>query len=833
MRAPIPALGLASLRVDNGPVQTTPLSACIRLQLLVALSLSPHIAEAQRNVRLIEIHSGWDGLATPQNVDVIIRRQDAAFVRDGKPVDTAQVRALIGALEAPRIAKPDMENLGVTSAWLNAHVASQHPRVAGQALETTANQEELFTASFTNPELIAKLLPDLFKFTKFDDYPFAQVNVTFEDGSKLIARSHSYYVYMLPWSIDGQDSETYNAEISRAVSALLPRKATNKERLAGDDLLTELVEAVMRSIEVAWNLRGSEDRVGDELAALRRNCDVPEAEINPWHHPEYGTATYKGEPEEMNLHATVRKSIFPPNVTDALVLRYVNGKVEGVEGFLKTAGKYEDLALSVPWLNEFIQEHPRLPVRISYVHNLSFGEKAMRTFAADMKARGREDQSESVRTQQSQMALLIIGITYFESYWLVFPDKHMMLWRYSGPSGLLKWTPQDFPASECATYRSNYGGCSGREITPDGTLAASHEPRDQVCMAANRTTQSTGAPRTDELFPVMDHDRAGFIDRTGKVVIPLCFDKVGAFSEGLARFERDRNWGYIDASGSVVIEPRFPWAQEFSEGLARVQVTGQALGFDGRWGFIDKTGKVVIAPDYEGTLGSHNNIGSDDQEDAFHNGLAKITVRRKTGFIDMAGKVVIPPEFTYAYPFAEALAAVTKSPSGDDGWGYIDRTGKWVIAPQFEWGSSFSGHLAAVNRRHNCGYIDPTGAYVLRPPVSPGEEDCATVWGDFVEGLSRWKFGNKYGFIDRSGKVVVEPRFDLTFHFSEGLAAVQIGGKWGYIDKTGKMVIKPKALAHVEDFHHGLAFVATKDGRYGYIDRSGNYAWTPTLLYID
>ena len=59
-------------------------------------------------------------------------------------------------------------------------------------------------------------------------------------------------------------------------------------------------------------------------------------------------------------------------------------------------------------------------------------------------------------------------------------------------------------------------------------------------------------------------------------------------------------------------------------------------------------------------FGGKNNIGGDDQEDAFHDGLAKIEVDNKTGFIDKTGKVVIPAEFTYAYPFSEGLAAVTK-----------------------------------------------------------------------------------------------------------------------------------------------------------------------------
>jgi hypothetical protein len=562
-------------------VRSTLLSTSLRLFLLVALCLSASITEAQKTVRLIEIQSGWGGLGTSRNADVIIRSKDGAFVRDGKPVDAAQVEALLTALKAPGVAKPDMENLGITSAWLEAHVASQHPRGRAQGTETTASQRELFATSFTNPDLIAKVIPNLFRFTRSDDYPGAKVEVLFEDGSKLTAASHSYYVYMLPWKVDGQEGDSCNAQISRAVSALMPRKTVNKERLAGDDFLTELADAVMSSIETEWNLRGSEDRAGDALAALRRNYLVTESEINPWHHPEYGTATYKGEPEEMNLHATVRKSSFPPNVSDAVVLRYVNGKAGGVDEFLSTAGKYEDLALSVPWLNEFMQEHPRVPIRISYVHNMSFGEKAMRTFSEDMKARGREDLVEPVRVQQPQITLLIVGNTYSESYWLLFPDKHMMLWRYGGPSGLLKWSASDFSPGLCGTYQSNYGGCSGREATSDGTLVAEHVPRDQTCMATHRTTSPSDASRTDELFPVMDHDRGGFIDRTGKVIIPLCFDKVGDFSDGLARFERDGSWGYIDTSGSVVIEPKFPWAEEFSEAWHACRFQVIRLGMTG------------------------------------------------------------------------------------------------------------------------------------------------------------------------------------------------------------------------------------------------------------
>ena len=114
----------------------------------------------------------------------------------------------------------------------------------------------------------------------------------------------------------------------------------------------------------------------------------------------------------------------------------------------------------------------------------------------------------------------------------------------------------------------------------------------------------------------MDWDRGGFIDKHGEIVIPLCFETVGEFSEGLASFERDGRWGFLDATGAVVIEPAFPWAQDFHEGLALVQVTGESLAINGQWGFIDRTGKVVIKSEFSELHGVA------ESEQGFSDGLA-------------------------------------------------------------------------------------------------------------------------------------------------------------------------------------------------------------------
>jgi hypothetical protein len=59
---------------------------------------------------------------------------------------------------------------------------------------------------------------------------------------------------------------------------------------------------------------------------------------------------------------------------------------------------------------------------------------------------------------------------------------------------------------------------------------------------------------------------------------------------------------------------------------------------------------------------------------------------------------------------------------------------------------------------------------------------------DFAEGLAVVKIGKQYGYIDQTGKIIIQPLFDIAFDFSEGIASVGLGKKWRYIDKTGKFI---------------------------------------------
>ncbi|MHB8123063.1 MAG: WG repeat-containing protein [Desulfuromonadaceae bacterium] len=43
----------------------------------------------------------------------------------------------------------------------------------------------------------------------------------------------------------------------------------------------------------------------------------------------------------------------------------------------------------------------------------------------------------------------------------------------------------------------------------------------------------------------------------------------------------------------------------------------------------------------------------------------------------------------------------------------------------------------------------------------------------------------------KAGKLIIPPRYNGVQPFSEGLAVVKLGDKYGYIDRSGKMVIPP------------------------------------------
>jgi len=243
----------------------------------------------------------------------------------------------------------------------------------------------------------------------------------------------------------------------------------------------------------------------------------------------------------------------------------------------------------------------------------------------------------------------------------------------------------------------------------------------------------------DPLYRFVIHDKAGYIDQTGRVIIPPKFQDYGSnsgyeFHDGL--LETTVSDGvYADRTGKIVINIGLFRGWDFSEGLA------VAMRKDGEtWGYIDLRGNFAISPRFAWVRESY----PDGYPSSFSDGYAKIN---HLGMI-----------------------------------GYIDRSGRFAITPSFLEGYAFHDGLARVVVEGPCVFL--TDGPCLQSYVVPEKSGQR----NRVEKLPKCKFA----FINKSGTIVSAERYEWAKDFSEGMAAVLVNGKVGYIDRSGAMVIAPQ-----------------------------------------
>jgi len=161
------------------------------------------------------------------------------------------------------------------------------------------------------------------------------------------------------------------------------------------------------------------------------------------------------------------------------------------------------------------------------------------------------------------------------------------------------------------------------------------------------------------------------------------------------------------------------------------------------------------------------------------------------------------------------------------------------------------GLFQVVDIAGKAAFINPKGEFVLTPSSFP-EKTVLVHW--FYEGLAAvgvnldnrvtppaYSGGiTKFGYIDLTGKFVIEPQFDYGYPFCGGLALVSKGEFLGYIDRSGKVVIDLKKDCN-EDLPTGIkrgrcptrragelfvdeeseGLIAVSDGRYGFGSKYG------------
>src|SRR5690606_5901901 len=113
---------------------------------------------------------------------------------------------------------------------------------------------------------------------------------------------------------------------------------------------------------------------------------------------------------------------------------------------------------------------------------------------------------------------------------------------------------------------------------------------------------------------------------------------------------------------------------------------------------------------------------------------------------------------------------------------FINSSGNMIIEPKFDKVKAFNSGLALVESNKTWMYIDKSGNEISGFPASDKKYD-------FEDGIAFIRQGDKVGFMDNKGKIILEPTYKDIKSFYKGWAKFSENEKWGLLSKDGKVYI--------------------------------------------
>jgi len=257
------------------------------------------------------------------------------------------------------------------------------------------------------------------------------------------------------------------------------------------------------------------------------------------------------------------------------------------------------------------------------------------------------------------------------------------------------------------------------------------------------------------------------------VIEPIYEAEWPQFSEGLAPVKKDGKWGYIDSTGKEIIPFQYDDAIGFGDGLAPVQLNG-------KWMVIDREGNIVFKTNFD-------IIGE------YHEGAAKVEMQDdqygsqiQTNMIDKQGTLLFKGDYSFDGNFSEGCLLVWDKEFGR--YYFIDKNEEKVIQLNFfEGGDFFAGYAPVGLDNGAYALIDHEGKIVKCLSADEyfiyhGQSEGLSISleGEWSDSLFK-KNTLRYGLVDLYGNIIVPAKFRAATSSSDGLIGLQVNGLWGFI----------------------------------------------------
>lgn len=300
---------------------------------------------------------------------------------------------------------------------------------------------------------------------------------------------------------------------------------------------------------------------------------------------------------------------------------------------------------------------------------------------------------------------------------------------------------------------------------------------------------------------VKRNGQKGLMSRAGEELVPCAFDDCGVIDEHILWTRKDNTYGIYSSEGEKVQPCKFSSffiyegkkkkevsLSDFAQ-LDRRQHPDLYAVVSGKVGTLDSkkfTTKLPCAYDYLSDFATRMKITNGVLAEQR---LAVCRLNGKYGIVNSEGKQIQPMGFDelrndVSDPSSKELpdmgAARDLHVRIGDKWGILTANGEQLAEVKFDSVGVFHDGLAVVKAAERYGYIDRSGAIVI--PIQ-----WMTAY-DFSEGLAALRVDKKhFQFIDTAGTVVIKSKkYDSVGRFRNGVCRVVKGGKVKWIDTKGK-----------------------------------------------
>lgn len=268
------------------------------------------------------------------------------------------------------------------------------------------------------------------------------------------------------------------------------------------------------------------------------------------------------------------------------------------------------------------------------------------------------------------------------------------------------------------------------------------------------------------------------------------YDDVGVFSNNYCAIKRKEKWGFVDRFGKVRVSSKYKEVGSYTKS----ELTPVIDSVDNVY-FIDKTGAKIMA-----STESYLRFGL-IADDIF-------AAQRPDGkyvYLDLDFNV-LHGEYDYATTMNYDVAAVQIGGA----WKIIDKSGAELSATAYTDVIRDEKDIVYRNERL---FVSLGDGYIMID--SAGNRIGTQVYEDaklFSDTTyAAVKINGEWCFVDGSGALKSDKKYEDARSFMNGMAAVQVSGKWGFVDENEELKIAAE-YDGAKDFNEkGSCFVKNGD----------------------